>query len=70
MANESGVLKELVKHSTQRISATHTLFLAILEEKVADGRSHSTSTDSPIVDQGSRQHRLPASGARRDPEKS
>ena len=69
MLNKSGVLKELMKHSTQRISTTHTLFLAILEEKVADGRGHSTSTDSPLVDQGSGQHRLSTSGARRDPEK-
>ena len=70
MANKNGVFKELVKHSTQRISTTYTLFLAILEEKIAYGRGHSTSTDSPLVDQGSRQHRLSASGARRDPEKS
>ena len=70
MTNESDILKELMKHSTQRISITYTLFLIILEEKVTDGRGHSINTDSFIVDQGSRQYRLFAFEVRRDSEKS
>ena len=50
MANESDILKELIKHSTQRISTTHTLFLTILEKKLADDRDYSINTDSSIVD--------------------
>ena len=50
MLNESDILKELMKHSTQRISIMHILFLIILEEKVIDNRSYNTNIDSSLVD--------------------